>query len=137
MTSRYEQLSDSARWYIENFDEIDLADLCANKEASLARMRDRAEVAGVRAARAEAALTRVHHLADFIEAGAPWTRNNADLARRIRDAARVDDAEQPAAPGEWLRTGTRDLAIPAHDGGPTIRECAAHDRLWPIQKGGE
>ncbi|MFI6560362.1 hypothetical protein [Streptomyces sp. NPDC050534] len=34
MTDRYEQLSDRARWYLNNFDEIDLADICASQEAS-------------------------------------------------------------------------------------------------------
>lgn len=60
--SPYDQLSDRARWFLENFDEINLADLCASKEASLARMRDRAEVAGVRADQAEAAIARVRAL---------------------------------------------------------------------------
>lgn len=36
--------------------------------------------------RAEAALARVHHLADLIHAGAPWTANHSELATRIRAA---------------------------------------------------
>jgi len=35
---------------------------------------------------AQAAIARVHRLADLIEAGAPWTRNAGELAGRIRDA---------------------------------------------------
>ncbi|MCM8552265.1 hypothetical protein [Streptomyces sp. STCH 565 A] len=39
-----------------------------------------------RAARAEAALVRVHHLAAAIHAGAPWTANHTETATRIRNA---------------------------------------------------
>ena len=34
MTNRYEELSDRARWFLNNFDEIDLADICAAHEKS-------------------------------------------------------------------------------------------------------
>ncbi|PAZ15637.1 hypothetical protein CLM62_12640 [Streptomyces sp. SA15] len=54
---------------------------------------------------------------------------NPDVASQLLE-------RQPLATGEWLRTGTRDLAIPAHDTGPTVRECAADDRRWPLQKEG-
>ncbi|MFB6787655.1 hypothetical protein ACFCWT_13365 [Streptomyces olivaceus] len=40
-----------------------------------------------RAERAEAALVRVHHLADLIHAGAPWLSNHSELAARIRAAS--------------------------------------------------
>ncbi len=36
--------------------------------------------------RAEAALVRVHHLADLIHAGAPWLSNHTETAARIRNA---------------------------------------------------
>ncbi|MBZ6290358.1 hypothetical protein KVH30_02070 [Streptomyces olivaceus] len=36
--------------------------------------------------RAEAALARVHHLADLIHAGAPWLSNHDETATRIRAA---------------------------------------------------
>lgn len=32
--TRHDELSDRARWFLQNFDEIDLADLCASHEAS-------------------------------------------------------------------------------------------------------
>jgi hypothetical protein len=48
-----------------------------------------------RAERAELALARIHHLADRIAAGAPWTANHDELATRIREAATVPPA--PAA----------------------------------------
>lgn len=32
--SRHDDLSDRARWFLNNFDEVDLADLCASAEAS-------------------------------------------------------------------------------------------------------
>jgi hypothetical protein len=73
MTNRYDELSDRARWFMENFDELDLAELCANQEA---------------------AINRVRHLGDLIETGAPWTANHDNLARRIRDALQPP-AEQP------------------------------------------
>ena len=44
---------------------------------------------------AEQALARVHHVADLIAAGAPWTANRDDLARRIRDAASIDGSLAP------------------------------------------
>lgn len=43
----------------------------------------------------------------------------------------------PAAPGEWLRIGTRDLSIPDHDRGPSVAEAADNDRRWDLEKGGE
>lgn len=59
MTSRYDELSEPARWFLNNFDELDLADLCASKDDTIARIRDTAEVATVRLKRAEAAIARV------------------------------------------------------------------------------
>ncbi|MEU9470463.1 hypothetical protein AB0D78_28365 [Streptomyces avermitilis] len=56
----------------------------------------------------EAAIARMRHLADQIEAGAPWTSNRQNLARRIRDAIE---------PG-------------GHDSGPTVAEAAADDRAY-------
>jgi hypothetical protein len=82
MTNRYEGLSDRARWFLQNFDEIDLADICASQEASNQVRQE--------------ALARVHHVADLIAAGAPWTANHGNLAQRIRDAASVTQPqEQP------------------------------------------
>jgi len=47
MTNRYDELSDRARWFLNNFDEIDLADICASqessnqaREATIGRVRD-------------------------------------------------------------------------------------------------
>jgi hypothetical protein len=77
MTNRYDELSDRARWFMENFDELDLAELCANQEA---------------------AINRVRHLADLIETGAPWTANHDNLVRRIRDA--LDQPEPAPAANE-------------------------------------
>lgn len=76
---------------------------------------------------AQAALARVHRLADLIDAGAPWTANHQDLAGRIRDAATVP-GQQPAppAPADWrgVLRGFQALldAFPAelHPGGPAV-----------------
>ena len=35
----YDELSARARWYLENFSELDLADICAIKEAALTEAR--------------------------------------------------------------------------------------------------
>jgi hypothetical protein len=49
VTDRIDQLSDRARWFLNNFDEIDLADICANNEAQAAALvRDQAVLAQVR-----------------------------------------------------------------------------------------
>jgi hypothetical protein len=134
MTSRYDELSDSARWYIENFDEIDLADLCASKETSLARIRDQAEVANVRAAKAEAALARVRDLADEYPVGIDTALIEAALDQPAPGPAATEATDGPA----WMRAGTRDLSIPAHDTGPTVREAAADDRAhWNAKHAGE
>ena len=91
---------------------------------SCARILDSAYAETMRAETAEAALARVHQVADLISAGAPW------LAQRIRDAASID--------GGQAATGATEAAIfPAHDNGPTVREAAANDRRWPLEKAGE
>jgi hypothetical protein len=53
VTSRYDDLSPRARWFLQNFDEIDLADTCASHEAAAERaqaqlVRDQAALAQVR-----------------------------------------------------------------------------------------
>lgn len=53
MTSRYDELSPRARWFTENFDELDLADICANNEAAAAKaqaaaIRDQSALAQIR-----------------------------------------------------------------------------------------
>jgi len=69
-------LSPRALWFLENFDELTLAGMCADHEAA-----------------AQAAADRVRHVADLIEGGAPWTANHADTARRVREA--LNPEEQP------------------------------------------
>lgn len=80
----------------------------------------------------QAALARVHRLADLIAAGAPWAANRDDLARRIREAASIDDGQ--AATGATEGGDTRSAA---HGDGPTVREAADNDRRWPLEKAGE
>lgn len=46
--SRYSELSPRAHWFLENFDELDLAEFCAGSErteAVLARIREAAHIA--------------------------------------------------------------------------------------------
>jgi len=68
--SRYDDLSPRALWFLQNFDELTLAEMCAaNKAAS------------------QATAERVRHVADLIENGAPWAASRADTAARVRGAA--------------------------------------------------
>jgi hypothetical protein len=53
VTDRIDELSDRGRWFLESFDEIDLADICASSEAAAAKaqaalVRDQAVLAQVR-----------------------------------------------------------------------------------------
>lgn len=78
---------------------------------------DAAAAAIQRAETAEAANDRIRRLAARIRQGVPWAANFDDLADRIEAAL---DGEQPG-----------------HNDGPSIREAAADDRRWPLQKTGE
>lgn len=40
MTDRIDELSPRARWFLECFDEIDLADICASGEAAAAKAQE-------------------------------------------------------------------------------------------------
>ena len=99
MSDRIDELSERARWYLQNFDEIDLADICASQEAT--------------AARTAATIARVQNLRD-------------DL-REITGARYIADALDTI-----LGAPTPDPAA-----GPTVTECAANDRRWPLEKHGE
>ncbi|MBZ6250538.1 hypothetical protein KVH27_19420 [Streptomyces olivaceus] len=55
-------------------------------QRQLATAREALASATTRAARAEAALVRVYHVAAVIQAGAPWTASHAETAARIRAA---------------------------------------------------
>jgi hypothetical protein len=53
VTSPYDDLSPRARWFMQNFDELDIADICASQEAAAAKaqaalVRDQAALAQVR-----------------------------------------------------------------------------------------
>lgn len=92
----------------------------AESQRQLATAREALASATTRAARAEAALTRVQALADrWVKAGPPL---GASVARWWD----VRLAELHAA-----------LQPPAHNGGPSVEECRDADRRWPLQKTGE
>jgi len=40
MTTRYDRLSPRALWWLQNLDELDLAESCAGYEATVARVRE-------------------------------------------------------------------------------------------------
>jgi hypothetical protein len=116
VTNRYDALSERARWFLNNFDEVDLADLCAEQEASnqarqevIDRVRETCD-----------RLRRANVLADGQPHG---DRSRGTLQAVERVLAALDPPqEQPAA---------------RHDGGPTVRECAEADRRWPLEQEGE
>ncbi|WP_217235433.1 hypothetical protein [Streptomyces sp. AC555_RSS877] len=95
--------------------------------------------ASIRAARAEAAIARVRALCS--------PEQNTDALGYLRRSQDVLAALDQPAPGlaatqatdgpAWMLAGTRDLSIPAHDGGPTVREAADADARWPLEKHGE
>lgn len=96
MTDRIDQLSDRARWFLNNFDEIDLADICAAHEKN-------AKIVEQRLAQLRALATR-------------W--------------------QATVRPGEQHPAATAILAVIDGDG-PSVREAAAADRNWDLEKAGE
>lgn len=107
MTDRYDDLSDRARWFLNNFDEIDLADLCASQEASNKTRQE--------------AIDRLLAFCDDIGNDHDWRPPGPEIAARIRTLI-AGEAEQPAA---------------RHDDGPSVAEAAKADRNWDVEKAGE
>ncbi|MFE2710566.1 hypothetical protein ACFXKI_00895 [Streptomyces mirabilis] len=108
MTSRYDDLSPRALWFAENFDELDLADTCANHEAAAAKaqaahLRDQSALAQIRL-----------HIAVH--------RQRLKLADPVL-LAKVD--------GVLREVGELETA-----GGPTVAEAADDDRRWALEKEG-
>lgn len=103
MTSRYDELSPRARWFMENFDEIDLADICASQEAAKAKLE--AELTARDAALAACTAQLVHDQA-ALAAAKKCARGIG--ARGVLQA--IDNASAPAP-----------------DDGPTVAEAAADD----------
>lgn len=81
MTNRYEELSDRARWFLNNFDEIDLADTCASQEAANEKRQE--------------AIDRVLALANDVD-DPNWRAPGTEVAARFRLAI-AGDTDQPAA----------------------------------------
>lgn len=72
MPSPYDELSDRARWYMENFDECGIAEICANNETA--------------AQKAQATVARVQALANDMRTWASPHGIAVDYADRIDDA---------------------------------------------------
>ncbi|MBZ6207483.1 hypothetical protein KVH31_13345 [Streptomyces olivaceus] len=83
-----------------------------------------------RADRAEAALARVHHLADLIHAGAPWTANHTELATRIRAAA----GPAPAATDTATWTAVRAIQLMNEAGQQRDEALAAIARVRGLRE---
>lgn len=133
MTDRIADLSDRARWFLNNFDEIDLADICAAHEASNHTR--------------EAALTRVRALATRLEEFAENALKDDD--RKLYKALATDLRNQIAGPAAEPAATAADTRYaqaiadvqssgPAagHNDGPTVAECTEADRRWDCEKEG-
>jgi hypothetical protein len=93
VTSRYDDLSPRARWFLQNFDELDIADICANSEAA--------------ATKAQVTLERVRSECDRIEAAVRATPTSPDFdgaylaaIGHIRAALQPPATQEPAETGE-------------------------------------
>ncbi|WP_369167821.1 hypothetical protein AB5J49_08090 [Streptomyces sp. R28] len=127
MSDRINQLSARAQWFLQNFDEVDLADICASHEASnkareeaLDRIR---QVIDER--RTEVAEREADGMLPFGTPGASWCDAVTVTCNRIDDALKI-----PPEP----------VGIPcpaSHDDGPSVAECAGVDRNWDVEKAGE
>ena len=82
-----------------------------------------------RAERAEAAIERGR------EEVARWKRNTLS-PQTMRALDDIDRVLQEPAPGPAATQAT-ETVIPAHDEGPSVRECADADRNWDVEKGGD
>jgi hypothetical protein len=82
VTNRYDELSERARFFLENWDEIDLAEICASGDRESATLK--------------AKLDRVREIADeLIAGGACWDGNEPSAGRRILAALADTDPEPP------------------------------------------
>jgi len=128
MTNRYDELSDRARWFLNNFDDIDLADICASHEAS--NQKREAIIERVRKVIAERRIEVAEREEDgmlpFGTPGASWCDAVTVTCDRIDDALRF-----PNGPQGFIRCEN------THNDGPSVREAAADDRRWPLEKAGE
>jgi hypothetical protein len=90
MTDRIDELSPRALWFLQNFDEIELADICASQEAS--NQAREAAIARVRKVlaerRAEVAEREADGLLPFGTPGASWCDAVTVTCARIDDALR-------------------------------------------------
>jgi hypothetical protein len=119
VTGRYDELSPRARWFMENFDELDLADICASQEAAKAKLE--AELAARDAALAAYTAQLVH-----------------DQQRLARVRRLADQWQAAMRPGERHPAAAAiHRALEDGDDGPSVAECREVDRVWPLQKGGE
>jgi hypothetical protein len=118
VTSRYDELSPRARWFMENFDELDLADICATQEAAKEKLE--AELAARDAALAAYTAQLVH-----------------DQQRLARVRRLADQWQAATRPGERHPAAAAiHRALEADDDGPSVAECAADDVRWDLEKEG-
>ena len=69
----------------------------------------------------------------YAHADAVLAELKPELAALARVQALID--EEPVAVGTHILEEALDTA--GHDSGPTVREAAADDRRWPLEKAGE
>jgi hypothetical protein len=129
MTDRYAELSDRARWFLDNFDEIDLADICANNEKAAETRAAELEKAEKRLLLAHKARRGKEHQLDgirralcdigFMDDDDPYS--HADLADVIRQNGqalregswRAEDHAGHGSPCERQPDGTCGASAPA------------------------
>jgi methyl-accepting chemotaxis protein len=102
MTNRYEEASDAARQLLENFDEIDLAEMLASSNASVEALKARvaeleqhaSELASMRDAANERADKAEQEVTDMVAATVHLTTL---MGKRAKDAEDERDRVQQAA----------------------------------------
>lgn len=83
----------------------------------------------LRADQAEAAIARAHHVANLIDAGAPWTASHHDTANRLREALDGEQDIEPALAATDTATTTRVFAALHRSAEEDVtRVIALHER---------
>lgn len=107
MSDRIDELGERARWFLGQFDEIDLADLCASEETAMVK--------------AQAAISRVRQLAAAQQAeGVDGVPCDADTLWPSEVLAALDEPTDTAEEDELAAAYARTINTP-----PSAETCAA------------
>ncbi|MFG3660269.1 hypothetical protein [Streptomyces sp. NPDC047706] len=120
---------------------------CAPTPEAYEQQRQRADQAEAALAELRVELDRARRVAlSVLDCDPNACRHQATIERVRRLATAARDATA-AGRNDW-QIGQHNCAVavlaaldgkpaPAHDAGPTVRDCADADRAWPLQKHGE